>query len=161
MAVVTGANRGIGFEVCDQLARAGVRVVLTSRDAVKGQAACKTLSDAGLPVVFHPLDVTSAPSVDALAAYVAQTFGGADILVNNAGVMLDPRGTRFLDSRVDTYRATLETNVLGPLRVTQAAISATANRSRGNRTRPACGLLERGHAPALRVTIDRNRLNWL
>jgi NAD(P)-dependent dehydrogenase (short-subunit alcohol dehydrogenase family) len=140
VAVVTGANRGIGFEICNQLARAGARVVLTSRDAVKGKAACKTLSDAGLPVVFHPLDVTSAPSIATLAAFIAKEFGAADILVNNAGVLLDPRGTRFIDSSIDTYRTTLEINLLGPLGVTQALLPQMTKRNYGRIVNLSSGL---------------------
>ena len=109
VAIVTGANRGIGFEICRQLAQQGVHVVLTSRDAAKGGAAFKKLRDAGLPVTFHQLDVTSASSIAALAAFVTAEFGRIDILINNAGIMIDPRGSRLLDSRLETYRDTLET----------------------------------------------------
>lgn len=122
VAIVTGANRGIGLEICRQLARLGHRVVLTSRDAAKGKAACKSLSDAGLVVTYCKLDVTSARSINALTAFVTRTFGRADILVNNAGVMLDGRGTRFLDSELATYRATFDTNVWGPLLLSQALL---------------------------------------
>ena len=122
VAIVTGANRGIGLEICRQLARKGERVVLTSRDAAKGRAACKALAAAGLEVAYCRLDVTSARSIKALAAFVTRTFGRADILVNNAGVMLDARGTRFLDSDLATYRATFEVNVWGPLLLAQALL---------------------------------------
>ncbi len=122
VAIVTGANRGIGLEICRQLARRGEHVVLTSRDAAKGKAACKALGAAGLAVTYCKLDVTSARSIKALTAFVTRTFGRADILVNNAGVMLDARGTRFLDSALATYRATFETNVWGPLLLAQTLL---------------------------------------
>jgi NAD(P)-dependent dehydrogenase (short-subunit alcohol dehydrogenase family) len=122
VAIVTGANRGIGLEICRQLARKGERVVLTSRDAAKGRAACKSLGAGGLEVTYCKLDVTSARSIRALAAFVTRMFGRADILVNNAGVMLDARGTRFLDSDLAAYRATFETNVWGPLLLAQALL---------------------------------------
>jgi NAD(P)-dependent dehydrogenase (short-subunit alcohol dehydrogenase family) len=96
--------------------------VLTSRDAAKGRAACKALNDEGLQIEFRKLDVTSARSVEALAAFVGEKFQRADILVNNAGVMLDARGSRFLDSQLATYRSTFETNVWGPLMLTQALL---------------------------------------
>jgi len=98
VAVVTGANRGIGLEICRQLAASGLNVVLTSRDAAKGKAACKTLTSAGLQVIYRRLDVTSVRAIRALAEFMQNEFGRIDVLVNNAGVMLDPRGTRFLDS---------------------------------------------------------------
>lgn len=122
VAVVTGGNRGIGFEICRQLAKRGIRVVLTSRDAAKGGTAFKNLRDAGLPVTFHQLDVTSARDITALAAFVTAEFGRVDILINNAGVMIDPHGSRLLDSKLETYRDTLETNALAPLAMIQALL---------------------------------------
>jgi NAD(P)-dependent dehydrogenase (short-subunit alcohol dehydrogenase family) len=115
IAVVTGANRGIGLEICRQLAQAGMHVILTARDEAKGKAAAKKLG-----VESHPLDVDSDESVKAFARWIEDTHGRCDVLVNNAGVMLDPRGSRVLDSKIETYRDTLETNLLGPLRMIQA-----------------------------------------
>jgi len=120
VAVVTGANRGIGFEVCRQLARRGIRVVLTSRDPAKGKAAVGKLADEGLKADYHRLEVTDAKSISSLIAFLEQQYGRADILVNNAGVLLDPKGSRVLASDIETYRATLETNFFGPLRLVQA-----------------------------------------
>jgi len=122
VAVVTGANRGIGLEICRQLAASGLNVVLTSRDAAKGKAACKTLTSAGLQVIYRRLDVTSVRAIRALAEFMQNEFGRIDVLVNNAGVMLDPRGTRFLDSTLATYHATFAVNVWGALAVTQALL---------------------------------------
>ena len=122
IALVTGGNRGIGYEICRQLALKGVSVVLTARDSAKGKAAAKTLHDAGLPVDFHRLDVTSCRSIRACVAAVAERRGRIDVLVNNAGIMIDPRGSRFLDSKLDTYRDTLETNLFGPLQLVQAVV---------------------------------------
>jgi NAD(P)-dependent dehydrogenase (short-subunit alcohol dehydrogenase family) len=115
IAVVTGANRGIGLEICRQLAQAGMHVILTARDEAKGKAAAKKLG-----VESHPLDVDSDESVKAFARWIEDTHGRCDVLVNNAGVMLDPRGSRVLDSKIETYRDTFETNLLGPLRMIQA-----------------------------------------
>jgi NAD(P)-dependent dehydrogenase (short-subunit alcohol dehydrogenase family) len=123
IAVVTGANRGIGLEICRQLAqRDDFRVVLTSRDESKGRAAVKALRAAGLDVDYRQLDVTSERSVRLLADYLAETYSRCDVLVNNAGVMADPRGSRVLDSTLVTYRKTLETNLLGPLMLIQALV---------------------------------------
>lgn len=80
--MVTGANRGIGWEAVKQLAEKGVTTVLTSRDVKKGQAAATKLADAGLPVVYHQLDVTSSSSAHSLAAWLKQAYGGLDILVH-------------------------------------------------------------------------------
>jgi NAD(P)-dependent dehydrogenase (short-subunit alcohol dehydrogenase family) len=122
IALVTGGNRGIGYEICRQLASQGLAVVLTARDAGKGKAAARVLSEAGLNVEFNRLDVTSCRSIRACVAAVAERRGHIDVLVNNAGVMADARGSHFLDSKLDTYRDTLETNLFGPLQLAQAVI---------------------------------------
>jgi NAD(P)-dependent dehydrogenase (short-subunit alcohol dehydrogenase family) len=122
VAIVTGANRGLGFEICRQLAQSGLRVVLTSRNAAKGKAACQALHATALPVAFCRLDVTSARSIKAFIGLITAKFGRADVLINNAGVMLDARDTRFVDSELTTYRTTFETNVWGPLLLTQALL---------------------------------------
>jgi len=123
IAVVTGANRGIGFEIARQLARQrGIRVVLTARDEAKAREAAGRLKREGLEVDIHPLDVTRDHGIRAIAEWVEKRYGRCDILVNNAGVMLDPRGSRVLDSKAQTYLDTLETNLLGPLRMIQAMV---------------------------------------
>ncbi|KAM5572675.1 salutaridine reductase-like [Rosa sericea] len=87
VSVVTGANKGIGFEICRQLASNGVRVVLTARDVKRGQEAVEKLKLSGLTdVIFHQLDVTDATSIASLADFIEIQFGKLDILVNNAGV---------------------------------------------------------------------------
>ena len=85
-AVVTGANKGIGFETVKQLASNGVKVVLTARDENRGQEAIGKLKDYGLSdlVTFHQLDVTHSASIDSLAEYVKTQFGKLDILVRRS-----------------------------------------------------------------------------
>jgi NAD(P)-dependent dehydrogenase (short-subunit alcohol dehydrogenase family) len=123
VAVVTGGNRGIGLEICRQLGRRqDVRVVLTARIESKGKAAAVQLRGEGVDVDFHELDVTSETGIRALADWLAATYARCDILVNNAGILADPRGSRFLDSRPATYRQTLDTNLFGPLLLSQALV---------------------------------------
>ncbi|PRQ17760.1 putative salutaridine reductase (NADPH) [Rosa chinensis] len=87
ICVVTGANKGIGFEICRQLASNGILVVLTARDVKSGQEAVEKLKLSGLTdVIFHQLDVTDATSIASLADFIESQFGKLDILVNNAGV---------------------------------------------------------------------------
>jgi NAD(P)-dependent dehydrogenase (short-subunit alcohol dehydrogenase family) len=140
IAVVTGANRGIGFEICRQLARAGLTVMLTSRSAAKGRTAVRTLHGEGLQVDHHVLDVTSPVGIKALAAGLAQRYGRVDVLVNNAGVLIDPQGSRIADSRPQTYHETLETNLLGPLLVIQALLPLIRKSGHGRIVNISSGL---------------------
>jgi len=127
IAVVTGANRGLGLEIGRQLARDhGFHVVLTGRDAAKVEAAAHALRADGRDVVGHVLDVTRDDSADACAAWVEKTYGAIDVLVNNAGILLERIygdteniETDAMDVGIDVVRQILETNLLGPLRVTQ------------------------------------------
>ncbi|MCK6626197.1 MAG: SDR family oxidoreductase [Anaerolineae bacterium] len=118
VAIVTGANRGLGFETCRQLAQQGYQVVLTSRDKAKGQAAAETLRRAGGSIVYHPLDVTSEESISQLRDFVARELGRADVLVNNAALYLD-EGRDVLEVELEVFRTTIETNVYGPLLLCQ------------------------------------------
>uniref|UniRef100_A0A2N9ER37 Uncharacterized protein n=1 Tax=Fagus sylvatica TaxID=28930 RepID=A0A2N9ER37_FAGSY len=87
IAIVTGANKGIGFEICKQLASNGVRVVLTARDVRRGNEAVEKLKAAGCSdVFFHQLDVMDPTSIPALVDFIKTQFGKLDILVNNAGI---------------------------------------------------------------------------
>ncbi|CAI9101765.1 OLC1v1039174C1 [Oldenlandia corymbosa var. corymbosa] len=90
-AVVTGANRGIGFEICRQLASHGITVVLTGRDEKRGLEAVQKLKESdGFSddiLLFHQLDVADSSSVASLAEFIKNKFGRLDILVNNAGIV--------------------------------------------------------------------------
>ncbi|PRQ57916.1 putative oxidoreductase [Rosa chinensis] len=88
-AVVTGSNKGIGFETVRQLASKGITVVLTARDEKRGLEAVEKLMDSGLSgqVVFHQLDVADPASITSLAQFIKTQFGKLDILVNNAGIL--------------------------------------------------------------------------
>lgn len=82
IAVVTGANKGIGLEVCRQLAFNGVKVILTARDETKGMEALEKMRDSELSdIIFHQLDVTDASSIASLADFIRTQFGKLDILV--------------------------------------------------------------------------------
>lgn len=88
VALVTGGNRGMGFEICRQLASSGLTVVLTARSETQGAEAARELRGLGLPdVVSHQLDVTEPTSAARLADFVRTKFGKLDVLVNNAGIM--------------------------------------------------------------------------
>jgi NAD(P)-dependent dehydrogenase (short-subunit alcohol dehydrogenase family) len=122
LAVVTGSNKGIGLEVSRQLARKGLRVVLTSRDEAKGRKAQALLQKEGLDVLFHELDVTEKKSVNAIAKYLEGEHDRVDVLVNNAGILLGKYDTSVLDEKETLFRDTLETNFYGALRMSQALV---------------------------------------
>lgn len=90
MAVVTGANRGIGHALAARLAERGLTVVLTARDAARGEAAAAPLRDRGLSVVVRRLDVSDAASVAEFAAWLRDTVGGLDILVQYSLLLAPP-----------------------------------------------------------------------
>jgi NAD(P)-dependent dehydrogenase (short-subunit alcohol dehydrogenase family) len=114
IALVTGANRGIGLEVARQLVYAGLQVILTSREAAAGARAAEALRAAGRDIVTAVLDVTDPAQVEAVRAMVEQRFGRLDVLVNNAAVYLD-EGVSVFDVALETVRRTLEVNFFGPL----------------------------------------------
>jgi len=121
IAVVSGANRGIGFEVCKQLAGREFKVVLTARNSAKGKAACEQLRKQGLDVIFHQLDPTDARSIEELAQFLEKEFGRLDVLVNNAGIML-PEDSAAIDVDLDIVRKTFEVNVVAVLALSQAMV---------------------------------------
>ncbi|MBH8573695.1 SDR family oxidoreductase [Nostocaceae cyanobacterium CENA369] len=165
VAVVTGGNRGLGFEASRQLAKKGYKVILTSRDAAKGKAAAQQLQSEGLDVISHPLDVTSDDSNRKLAEFIHQQFGKLDVLVNNAGIYIDNQagGNSVFNAKIDTLQQTIDSNVYGPLRVTQALIPLMKEQNYGRIVNVSSGMgqlndMEEG-SPAYR--ISKTALNAL
>lgn len=131
LAVITGANRGIGYEVARQLAQRGLIVIVTARDESQGAQAARQLTEAtGGRVRSHILDVTNAQSVDRFARWVAGECGRVDVLVNNASVYPD-EGVSGLAVDPETVRATFETNALGALRLCQHFLPGMCERRYG------------------------------
>ena len=130
VAVVTGANRGMGLEACQQLAQLGYHVVLTSRDQRRGEQATQSLVRQGLSVTYHALEVTDPVSVKQLQQTLETRFGGADVLINNAAVYPD-EGRSILEVELELVHATLETNFFGPLALCQALVPGMIRRGYG------------------------------
>lgn len=163
IAVVTGANRGIGFEICRQLAAKGISVVLTSRDEAKGRMAVAQLRSQGLEIEFYQLDVTDVSGIQRLEGFLERKYGAADILVNNAGIMADAKGTGMLGVQLQIIRMTMETNVYGPLTLCQVLIPLMRNKNYGRIVNISSGLGQLsemgGGTPAYR--ISKTALNVL
>jgi NAD(P)-dependent dehydrogenase (short-subunit alcohol dehydrogenase family) len=122
IALVTGGNRGLGFETCRQLARSGLTVILTARDSNKGNRAAIQLADKeGLDVIFYVLDVTNSNHIKDIAKQVVEEFGHLDILVNNAAILYDT-WQYTLDADLAIVNQAMATNVYGPWRLCQAFI---------------------------------------
>lgn len=121
VALVTGANRGIGLEVCRQLARQGFTVLLCARDLAKGERAAARLAAQGLSVTAKQLDVSDEASAERLAADVASEFGCLNVLVNNAAIHYDT-WQRAVTADSGVVREALETNTFGSWRTTQVLL---------------------------------------
>ena len=120
IALITGANKGIGFETARQLGQQQVTILLGARDAAKGEAAAAKLRGEGLDVRALPLDVTDTDSIRRAVDKVAQEFGRLDILINNAGVMVDDQTKKVSEQSLDAWRTTFDTNVFGLIATTQS-----------------------------------------
>ena len=121
IALVTGANRGIGFETCKQLSELGLTVILTSRDPFKGKIATRILAAKGLDIVFYQLDVTDKNSIINAYSQVEQEYGRLDILINNAAILFD-EDQSTVNADLDLVNNALTTNLFGPWSVCQAFI---------------------------------------
>lgn len=120
IALVTGANKGIGFETARQLGKLGITVLLAARDSAKGEQAAATLKAEGLNVTPIRLDVTDSASIAAAAKQVEAEYGKLDILVNNAGINLESFEDKPSTTSQETLRKTFDANFFGTIEVTQA-----------------------------------------
>jgi NAD(P)-dependent dehydrogenase (short-subunit alcohol dehydrogenase family) len=124
--LVTGANRGVGREIAKQLVLLGYRVIITSRAEAKGNRTVAELKqELGTPLpgelIYHQLDVTSGESIQRVHRFVVSEGFVLDALINNAAILLDQFG-RLLQTPLDVYRTTMETNFYGPLALCQTFI---------------------------------------
>jgi len=134
VALVTGANRGMGLEIVRQLSHLGLIAVLAARDLEKGKVAAATLAAEELDVPIVALDVTDADSIRAAVAEVRGLFGRIDVLVNNAAILKEgllPEDTSVLDVSSDLVNQTFLTNTVGPLRMIQATVPGMRERGYG------------------------------
>ncbi|MBK9474591.1 MAG: SDR family oxidoreductase [bacterium] len=123
VALITGANKGLGKEIGRQLGELGYTVVLTSRDEQAGMAAAAELVAAGCDAHTVRLEVTSPADIRRLAGYLETTFGKLDVLVNNAGIAIEWEGQ---PTDADKVRRTLEVNLIAPFAITEALVPLLA-----------------------------------
>jgi NAD(P)-dependent dehydrogenase (short-subunit alcohol dehydrogenase family) len=122
IALITGANKGIGYETARLLAERGMTVLLAARDPERGAQAARRLVQAGHDARFIELDVTDEGSARAVAKRVEADFGRLDILVNNAGIALGDGTGKPSETTLATLRTVFETNVFGVVAVTNAVL---------------------------------------
>ena len=153
VALITGANKGIGLETARQLGKLGITILLGARDRQRGQRAAEALRGEGIEARPIVLDVTDQSTIDAAALWIEREFGKLDILVNNAGIFIEKQPATHC--QVENLRRTFETNFFGAFAVTKAMLplirKAEAGRivnlasdlaSLGNTSDPAWALYE-------------------
>jgi NAD(P)-dependent dehydrogenase (short-subunit alcohol dehydrogenase family) len=123
IALITGANKGLGLEMARQLGRAGVTVVLAARDPQKGEAAAEELRGEGIDAQALKLDVTNKKDHAAATAFLNERFGRLDILINNAGISAEGLGSGKVSTTTeDVIHQTFETNFFAPVALTRVLL---------------------------------------
>jgi NAD(P)-dependent dehydrogenase (short-subunit alcohol dehydrogenase family) len=160
VALVSGGNRGIGLEVARRLATDGYRVVIGSRDPARGEEAAREVAESATAC---RLDVTDPEGIEACISTIEERFGRLDVLVNNAGIEGGGWSTSAADVDLDEVRDTLETNLFGAWKLTQAALPLMRKNRYGRIVNLSSGmgqLSDMGaHAPGYR--ISKTGLNTL
>jgi NAD(P)-dependent dehydrogenase (short-subunit alcohol dehydrogenase family) len=122
IALVTGGNRGLGYETCRQLAELGLKVLLGARNLSKGKSAANQLNEKeGLDVMFYQLDVSDQNSISNVIKEVDKEFGRLDVLVNNAAILYDT-WQNAVNADLEVVNDALRTNLFGPWKLSQVFI---------------------------------------
>jgi NAD(P)-dependent dehydrogenase (short-subunit alcohol dehydrogenase family) len=130
VALVTGANRGLGLETSRQLIDRGLRVVMTGRDLEATDRARRALGEIAGRAIAVRLDVTETASIEAARRTIAERVGGVDVLVNNAAVLLH-ESSDLLSIPSEAFRGTFDANVFGVVEVCRAFVPDMARRGYG------------------------------
>ncbi|MEA3537012.1 SDR family NAD(P)-dependent oxidoreductase [Rhizobium sp. CC-YZS058] len=153
IALITGANKGIGFAIARQLGERGHAVILGCRDADRGESAAGILRAAGIEARALVLDVTVGDAVEEAERSIERDEGRLDVLVNNAGIHFGPPPPAAEES-IEDIRRIFETNVFGALRVTQAFLPLLRKSDAGRIVMVSSGLGSIGE------TLDMRSENW-
>lgn len=138
VALITGANKGIGYEIARQLGSRGATVIIGARDIERGLEASNQLRSSQIDAKPVQLDVIDQKTIDSTAAQIERDFGKLDILVNNAGILIDRVPPSQLD--IETLRQTYETNVFGVFAVTKAMLPLLKKSTAGRIVNVSSGL---------------------
>lgn len=138
IALITGANKGIGLEIARQLGAQGITVLIGARDEKRGSEAAEKLQAENIDAHAVQLDVTNQQSIDAAAKHIESEFGKLDILVNNAGIFIDNAPPSQLD--IEVLRRTYETNFFGVFAVTKAMLPLLRKSQQGRIVNISSGL---------------------
>lgn len=159
VAVVTGGYGGIGLAICRGLAKQGLSVVLAGRNPNQGNASADDLQKEGFHnVAYAPLDVTIADDIRRLGEFVDHKFGRLDVLVNNAGIYPDNAevGDTLMTTQLDTLRQGMETNVYGPILLSQTLVELMQRNDYGRIVNVSSGMGQladmEGGSPGYRIS---------
>jgi NAD(P)-dependent dehydrogenase (short-subunit alcohol dehydrogenase family) len=156
-ALVTGGNRGIGFEICRQLAEKGFKVFLTARNKEAAKKALEKLAAQNLIVNFVPLDVTNYKSVQYAVELFKEQSSNLDVLINNAAILRDK--TNIFNMPENLLSETLQTNVIGAFWVTQAFVQLMKKGGRIINISSDAGQLSRESTYSPAYSISKTALN--
>ncbi|MBH8572010.1 SDR family oxidoreductase [Nostocaceae cyanobacterium CENA369] len=138
VALITGANKGIGYEIARQLGSRGATVLIGARDIERGEEASNKLRSSQIDAKAVQLNVTAQQTIDSTAQQIEREFGKLDILVNNAGIAIDRVPPSQLD--IEKLRETYETNVFGVFAVTKAMLPLLKKSTAGRIVNISSGL---------------------
>jgi NAD(P)-dependent dehydrogenase (short-subunit alcohol dehydrogenase family) len=161
LILVTGGNRGLGLETCRELAKAGHEVILTSRDAKKGEEQVKALRAEGGTLHFLSLDIADSGSIQALVKQIQQKWGRLDVLINNAGILLDKDAKKSPEAHRQLLEETLTTNVVGTYELCDRLAPLMKEKGYGRIVNVSSGLgqLSEPHSEYAAYSISKTALN--
>ena len=140
VALITGANKGLGYETARQLGKQNIKVLIGARDETRGREAAGKLQAEGCDAEFVLLDVGDEKTHEAAAKYIAENYGKLDILVNNAGIVLEELIGKPSETSLATLRKTFDTNFFGAIAVTQAFLPLIRKSEAGRIVNVSSGL---------------------
>lgn len=138
VALITGANKGIGFETARQLGAQGITILVGSRNQQQGEQAASALQAKGIEARALALDITDQHTIDAAVTEVNRAFGKLDILVNNAGIVIER--VKPSESQIENLRSIFETNTFGAFAVTKAFLPLLLKAEAGRIVNVSSGL---------------------